>query len=123
MYGAIATALGSLSSDMKDAQSLGFPAMVPLILSLFLVISIIRDSSNSYAVWISLIPIFTPMVMMFRQAAPGVVPVWQQIAGITGVILFALFSVWVGGRIFRVGLLVQGKIPKLKNIIRWAVRG
>ncbi len=123
MYGAIAAALGSLAGDMKDTQSLAFPAMIPLILSLFLVISIIRNPSSTYAVWISLIPVFTPMVMMFRQAAPGGVPMWQPIVGITGVILFALFCVWVGGRIFRIGLLAQGKIPKLKNIIRWAVRG
>ena len=123
MYGAIAVALGSLSSDMKDAQSLGFPAMLPLILSLFLVISIMRNPSGMYAAWISMIPLFTPMVMLFRQSAPGGVPMWQQVIGIMGVILFALFCVWVGGRIFRVGLLVQGKIPKLKNIIRIAVRG
>ena len=73
--------------------------------------------------WLSMVPVFTPMVMIFRLGAPGGVPVLQQIIGITGVILFALFSVWVGGRVFRIGLLVQGEMPKLRNVIRWALRG
>lgn len=123
MYGAMAATLGSIASDAKDAQSLAFPAMMPIILSLFLAISLIRDPSSPYAMWISLIPVFTPLVMMFRLGAPGVVPVWQQLVGISGVILFSVFSVWVGGRVFRIGLLAEGKMPKLKNVIRMAIRG
>jgi ABC-2 type transport system permease protein len=123
MYGAIGAALGSLASDAKDAQSLAFPAMLPLILSLFLAISLIKDPSSTYAVWVSLIPVFTPLVMMFRLGAPGIVPVWQQIAGISGVFIFSFLFVWIGGRVFRIGLLAQGKMPKLKNVIRMAVRG
>lgn len=123
MYGAFAVALGSLASDLKDAQSLGFPAIIPILISFFLAISIIKDPSSTYAIWLSMIPIFSPLVLLFRLGSPGGVPVWQQIVGISGMILFTLFSVWVGGRVFRIGLLIQGKMPKLKNVIRMAVKG
>ncbi len=123
MYGSIGAALGSLAGDAKDAQSLAFPAILPLILSLFLSVSIMRDSSSAYAVTISLIPIFTPLVMMFRMGSPEIVPLWQQFAGIAGVLVTAVFFVWLGGRVFRIGLLAQGKMPKLRYVIRLAIKG
>ena len=71
----------------------------------------------------SLIPPFTPMLMLLRQAMPGGVPAWQPWVGLAGVLVFALATVWAASRIFRVGILMQGKPPKLAELARWAIRG
>jgi ABC-2 type transport system permease protein len=72
----------------------------------------------------SLFPPFTPMLMLLRQAMPGGgVPAWQPWVGLAGVLAFTLVMVVAASRIFRVAILVQGKTPKMADLVRWAVRG
>ncbi|MBU1065696.1 hypothetical protein KJ762_13785 [bacterium] len=71
----------------------------------------------------SLIPPFTPTLMLLRLTAPAGIPNWQPWVGLIGIILFTLLIVWLSGRIFRVPIMMQGTPPKLKNILRWAIRG
>ncbi|MFH0992605.1 MAG: ABC transporter permease [bacterium] len=123
MFGAWSAALGSTCSEAKDAQSLSFPSMLPALFPMFIYVPIAREPLGSFATGMSLFPPFTPLLMTLRLCTPGSVPPWQPYAGLLGVLLFTLFFVWVGGRIFRVAILMQGTPPKLTNIIRWAIRG
>ncbi len=123
MIGSMLAALGSACNDPKDAQNLTFPAMFPVFLPMFLLMPILQEPTSAFATWLSLLPPFTPMIMLLRKASPSGIPSWQPWVGLAGVIIFTLFSVWVGGRIFRVGILMQGGPPKLSRIIRWAFRG
>jgi ABC-2 type transport system permease protein len=123
MMGAMTTALGSTCSEAKDAQSLMFPSILPAILPMFVYFMVIREPMSGFATWISLIPTFTPTLMLLRQTTPAGIPLWQPVAGLLGMILFTFLSVWAGGRIFRVAILMQGTPPKLSNMIRWAIRG
>jgi len=63
------------------------------------------------------------MLMMMRQSTAAGIPAWQPWVGLVGVILFTTFAVWASGRIFRVGLLLHGKPPRLPELVRWIVRG
>ncbi len=123
MVGSAMAALGSACNDNKDAQSLQFPAMIPVILPLFIMVPIIQNPAGSMATTLSLIPPFTPTLMIIRLATPVTIPVWQPFAGLVGVILFTLFSVWAGGRIFRTLILMQGVKPKLGNLVKLVFRG
>jgi len=58
-----------------------------------------------------------------RQALPAGVPWWQPWAGIVGVILWTIGGIWVAARIFRIGILMQGQAPKLRELMRWAISG
>jgi len=60
---------------------------------------------------------------LLRQALPGGVPAWQPWVALAGIVAWTLLSVWVAGRIFRVGILMQGKSARLSEIARWAIRG
>ncbi len=122
LYGSIMAALGSACNDSKDAQSLQFPAMLPIILPMFLMMPVLKEPLGSFATTLSLIPPFTPFLMIVRQASPVSVPTWQPIAGLIGVILFALLVVWLGGKIFRTMILAQGKRPGLISIIKLSMK-
>ena len=123
MYGSIFAALGSACNDAKDAQSMQLPAMLPLIIPMFLLVPLIQQPQSGFAIGMSLIPPFTPMVMMLRLSTPGGIPSWQPWIGLAGVMLFTLLCVWAGGRIFRVAILLQGKPPKVADLMRWIIKG
>ncbi len=123
MFGAWSAALGATCSEPKDAQSLSFPSIIPALLPMFIYFPVVKEPLGSFATWMSLIPPFTPLLMILRLCTPGGVPAWQPYVGLVGVLLCTLFLVWAGGRLFRVAILMQGTPPKLANIIRWAWRG
>lgn len=123
MFGAWAAALGSTCSEPKDSQSMMLPVMFPIIIPMFVYFPVVKEPLGSFATTLSLIPLFTPLLMLLRQAAPGGVPIWQPLAGLAGVLLLTLFFVWAGARIFRVAILMQGTPPNLKNIVHWIFRG
>jgi len=70
----------------------------------------------------SFIPPFTPVLMLLRQALPGGVPWWQPWLGLVGVFAWAIATIWVAARIFRIGILSQGKTPKLAELAQWVLQ-
>ena len=123
MFGAFAAALGSTCSEAKDAQSLTFPMLLPALLPMFIYLPVAKEPMSVFSTWTSLIPTFTPTLMILRMATPEAIPVWQPYLGLIGVFVFTLLMVWLGGRIFRIAILLQGTPPKLANIVRWAFKG
>ncbi|RPH96862.1 MAG: ABC transporter permease [Calditrichaeota bacterium] len=123
MFGALSSALGAVCSEAKDAQSLTFPVIMPILLPMFVYFPVVREPLSPFATWLSMFPLFTPLLMTLRLATPALIPLWQPLVGLIGVLLFTVFFVWTGGRLFRVAILMQGTPPKLGNIIRWALRG
>ncbi len=122
MVGAGMAALGSTCNDNKDAQSLQFPAMLPVILPLLIIMPVIQNPAGSFATTLALIPPFTPTIMMIRLATPVTIPMWQPVLGLFLVVLFTLFTVWVGARIFRTAILIQGQKPSVANLIKYAFK-
>ncbi|MFO1500480.1 MAG: ABC transporter permease [Verrucomicrobiota bacterium] len=123
LYGAMFAAIGSACSDPKDAQSMQLPAMLPLLIPMFLLGPLLKEPHSPMATGLSLFPLFTPMLMPLRMSTPAGVPWWQAWLGLAGVVICGVISVWVGGRIFRVGMLMQGKPPRFIDLFRWALLG
>lgn len=123
MMGSMFTALGAACNDNKDTQNVSFPAMMPMILPLFVIMPVLKNPVGGMATWLSLFPPFTPMIMITRLATPVTIPVWQPVAGLIGVLLFTYFAVWAGARIFRTGILLQGQKPTIKNLVRYIFTG
>jgi ABC-type Na+ efflux pump permease subunit len=123
MMGSIFAALGAASNNVKDAQTLTFPGMIPIIIPMFIMMPVAKEPLADFATWMSLIPPFTPTLMVLRIASPVGIPSWQPWLGLAGLLLVTVIAVWAGGRIFRIGILMQGTPPRFSNLLRWAVRG
>jgi ABC-2 type transport system permease protein len=123
MYGALFAALGATCNDPIEAQSVSFLGMLPMIIPTFLLLPVVMQPNGAFATGMSLVPLWTPMLMLMRLATPGGVPAWQPWVALLGVVATTVLFVWVGGRVFRVAILMQGTPPKLANFVRWAIRG
>ncbi|MGH7173620.1 MAG: ABC transporter permease [Gemmataceae bacterium] len=119
MYGSLFIAVGAACTDMKETQNLMWPVMVMAMLPMFLMGSVLQEPNSAVATSLSFFPFATPMLMIMRQSVPPGVPVWQPILGVVLVVLMTLLCVWAAGRIFRVGILMQGKGAKLSEMLRW----
>jgi ABC-2 type transport system permease protein len=123
MVGSIMAALGATCNNSKDAQAIQFPAMFPIIIPLFFMMPVIIDPLGKLATGISLFPLWTPMIMLLRQSTSVTIPIWQPIVGLSGVMLFTIFSVWAGSRIFRSAILLQDKRPATKLLLKYLIKG
>ena len=92
-------------------------------LPIFAMMNVIQESDSTFATALSLFPPATPMLMIARQAVPPGVPLWQPIVGCVGLVLTTLLCVYAAGRIFRVGILMQGRGARVGDMLRWVLRG
>ena len=121
LYGAIGSAV---NEDMREAQSLSFPITMLVILSIALMSTAIANPTSPIAVWASIIPFSSPIVMMARIpfGVPNTVPWWQLGLSMLMLIIGFIFTVWFAGKIYRTGILMYGKKPSWKEMIKWAFR-
>jgi ABC-2 type transport system permease protein len=120
---ALGVALGSACGSAQDAQQLAFLLFLPVVIPMLTLSPVMAQPNGPFATAMSFIPPFTPVLMMLRQAMPGGVPWWQPWLGLVGVAIFAYFAIWAAARIFRIGILSQGKTPKLAELAQWVARG
>lgn len=123
MFGSMFLAAGSCCNDLREAQNLVMPIWLVLLIPMFTFGTVLQHPSSSFSMWLSMFPPATPMIMMVRLSMAASVPMWQIGVGIVGTIITTFVCVWAAGRVFRIGLLMQGKPPKPTEILKWVVRG
>jgi ABC-2 type transport system permease protein len=124
-YASLFAAIGSVvNEDPQEAQSLMLPITMPIIFSFIIMSIAVQDPGGSLSVWASMIPFSSPIVMMARipYGIPTGVPYWQLLLSISLLIGGFLFSTWMAGRIYRTGILLYGKKPTWKNMLKWAFK-
>lgn len=123
MYGSIFIAIGAACTDMRETQTMLMPVMMLACLPLFFLGPVIERPNSAFALGISLFPTATPMLMITRQAVPPGIAWWQPVLGVLGVLAAAAVCVWAAGRIFRVGILLQGRGARFGDLVRWVLEG
>jgi len=118
MYSALYAAVGAMCNSDEEAQQAQWPIIMLLIIPIVMVTNVIENPSSTIAITLSLVPLFSPILMWGRVAGGGV-PAWQ--IGLSFVLmLFAIFAIaWVAGRIYKVGILMAGKRATLPELLRW----
>jgi ABC-2 type transport system permease protein len=120
---ALAAAMGSACASPNDAQHLAILLIMPALIPMFVMLPVMQQPNGAIATVMSLIPPFTPILMLMRQAMPGGVPAWQPWVGLVGVLAWTFLITWAAARIFRIAILMQGKTASIPDLFRWAVRG
>lgn len=123
MYGSLFIAVGAACTDMKETQNLMWPVMLLACLPIFLLGNVIREPNNAVVRGLSFFPFATPALMIARVSSPPGIPWWEPALGAAGVLATTILCVYAAGRIFRVGLLIQGKGARLGQIAHWVLRG
>ncbi len=118
LYAAMFAAVGAMTNSEAEARQAANVVVMLLVLPTLLMIGILNDPSGAMAVRLSLIPFCAPIAMPVRWAA-GEVPISQLVLSIV-LLLGTLFGItWVASRIYRVGILMYGKRPGLRELARW----
>jgi ABC-2 type transport system permease protein len=123
MFGSLFLALGACCNDVKEAQNLMMPVWLLLCIPMFAMSVVVQHPNSLFSILLSMFPPCTPLLMILRMSIPPGIPIWQPLVGVAGTIVTTVICVWAAGRIFRVGLLIQGKPPKITEIMKWVVRG
>ena len=107
----------AVGEDINEAQSLTLPIMMPLMFAFYIGISAMNAPDSTLAVWSSMIPLFSSIVMPVRL--PFDPPWWQIVISVVSLVLFTIALVWLAGRIYRVGILMYGKKASFKELAKW----
>ncbi|MFT4663330.1 MAG: ABC-2 type transport system permease protein [Polaribacter sp.] len=118
LYASLFAAVGSaMGDDMGEGQALTIPITIPVVLALYIMMAAVQAPHSNLAVWSSIFPLFSPIVMPARLAFDP--PLWQIILSITVLALSSIFFVWLSGRIYRVGILMYGKKVTFRELGKW----
>ncbi len=119
-YGALFAAVGSAVDTPADAQQFMLPIMLPIIVGLMgLFLFVFREPNGAPSFWLSIIPFTSPIVMLGRIGFG--VPTWEIILSMVLLILGCLFTLWLAGRIYRIGILVHGAKVNYKVLAKWLI--
>ena len=117
LYATILAGIGSVCNSIKETQNLMLPVLLPMLIPLFAMIPVGQDPNGLLARVLSFIPLFTPFVMMNRAAGPPAL--WEYVLTTLLLLGTIALSVWAAAKIFRIGILMTGKPPRLREIVKW----
>jgi ABC-2 type transport system permease protein len=121
LYASLFAAVGSaIGDDYGEAQSLVLPISIPVILAFSIMMTAVRSPKSTLAVWGSIFPLFSPIVMPARL--PFNPPFWEIALSVVLLCITAAAFVWISGRIYRVGILLYGKKASVSEMVKWIFR-
>ena len=121
LYGSMYASIGAAVNTSQEAQSLVFPVMTPLFLSVVFWPMVLASPDSTLSVVLSLVPFFAPLLMFLRMAAVSP-PLWQVALSMVLMLATIVAVTWASARIYRVGILMYGKRPTFPEILTWVGR-
>ncbi len=118
LYGALFAGIGSAVDAPSDAQQFMLPVTIPLLVAYMgLFVFVLNDPNSTTSFWLSVIPLTSPIAMMGRVSFG--VPYYELALSMALLILGFLFTTWIAGKIYRIGILMHGTKPSYKTIWKW----
>ena len=118
LYSSLYAAIGAAVDNETDTQQFLMPVVILLVVGFYVgFFTALEDPHCTISVVFSYIPFTSPIVMLIR--IPFGVPIWEQILSLSVLIFSFLVTVWIAAKIYRVGILMHGKKPSYKDLIKW----
>ncbi|MCW3125305.1 MAG: hypothetical protein JWO03_963 [Bacteroidetes bacterium] len=117
LYGSLFAAIGAAGGDETDSQSLTFPVILPIIITVAMMSNVLGQPEGKLAMWASFIPFSSPIIM--PALMPTNPPFWQILVSFLFLFGGFMFCVMLAARIYRTGILMYGKKTTFKEIGRW----
>ena len=121
MISAAMGAVGATATEMREAQQVAGIFTIPIVIPFWFVTALMMNPNGGIAVGLSLFPLTAPLALPMR-AVFTVIPTWQLVFSISLLIILAVFSLWLAGRVFRLGMLRYGKKVNLGEAFRKGTR-
>ncbi len=118
LFGSLFLAAGAAATELKDAQGWMMPLTLVLTLPMLTISQLLGNPDGRLATGLSLFPLTAPLILPVRLATTSV-PSWQIAVSVLGMLAFTFGSVWTASRIFRIGILSQGRAPRLSELLQW----
>lgn len=119
IYATLFAAIGSAVDQESDAQQLQLPVTLPIIIPMLFIQYIMSNPESTLAVILSLFPFFAPILMIVRIAATDV-PLWQISLSVALMIGTFFLCIWLAAKVYRIGILMYGRKPRFRDLIKWA---
>ncbi len=117
LFASLFAAIGASINEQQDAQQFMMPVVLVFVFALYAGIFSIENPDGPLALWCSFIPFTSPVVMMVR--IPFSVPLWQVTLSLLLLYGSSALIIWLSARIYRVGILMYGKKPEIKDMMKW----
>ncbi|WNJ16324.1 ABC transporter permease [Pontibacter sp. G13] len=121
IFGSLLAAAGSAVDNIQDATQFTLPITMFMVVPMMLMNNLLQNPNGTLAKTMSMVPFFSPVAMPMRMSMVAL-PWYEILLSILLLIGGFLGCIWVAGRIYRTGILMYGKKPSFKEIIRWVGR-
>lgn len=118
LYASLFAAVSSVVEQQQDAQGLLTPIYMLIIIPILFIVFFVESPNSPLATGLSMVPFFSPILMVVRVAVTEV-PLWQVLLSYGLLLGTFLGAMWVSSRIYRIGILMYGKKPSVRDLLRW----
>ncbi len=119
LFSSILAGIGSICNTLKETQGLMMPVVLIFIIPLISWYQLVQSPDGTLARVLSFVPPVTPLVMILRISAGHDVWILEILASILLLVIAVFATIWLASKVFRIGILMYGKRPSLREIRRW----
>lgn len=118
LYAALFAAVGAMVGSEQEAQQAAQPVILLIVASIVFMQPVLFDPTSTMAQVTTIIPFMSPILMPMRMSMVPL-PLWEMATSLGVLALSCAACIWLAARIYRVGLLMYGKRPTLRELARW----
>ena len=117
LYASFFAAVGASINAQEDSSQFIMPVVLIMVFGLYAAMYSAENTNGPLAFWASMFPLTSPIVMMVR--IPFGVPWWEEVLSLGLLFATSVAFVWLSARIYRVGILMYGKKPSIREMLKW----
>ena len=117
LYASFFAAVGASINSQEDSSQFMTPVILIILFGFYAAMFSMENTNGPLAFWTSVFPLTSPIVMMIR--VPFGVPLWQEVLSLLLLYGTALLFIYIGAKIYRVGILMYGKKPSIREMLKW----